>query len=262
MLTTDFVPGSPCFLDLGAPDTATAAAFYGAVFGWEFRSFGPEAEGGGFFRMNGRTVGALGPLTEQGAHSAWTIYFHTHDAQDTARTVEQLGGSVRVAPFDIDGEGRMAQLSDPLGGQFAVWQPGSTRGVDAVDEPGTLNWTELCTSDMPSSKEFYGRLFGWKTEDVRMPGGEGTYSVITPADGGQDRAQGGIVELPAQYLTQAGGRPYWHPVFRVVDCDATVAGVSGNDGTVKMGPDDAEGVGRLAVCLDPAGAEFVVLNPS
>jgi predicted enzyme related to lactoylglutathione lyase len=29
-----------------------------------------------------------------------------------------------------------------------------------------------------------------------------------------------------------------------------------------MGPEDAEGVGRLAVCLDPANADFVVLTPA
>jgi predicted enzyme related to lactoylglutathione lyase len=29
-----------------------------------------------------------------------------------------------------------------------------------------------------------------------------------------------------------------------------------------MGPEDAEGVGRLAVCVDPAGADFVVLTPA
>jgi hypothetical protein len=29
-----------------------------------------------------------------------------------------------------------------------------------------------------------------------------------------------------------------------------------------MGPQDAPGVGRLAVCLDPSNADFVVLTPA
>lgn len=37
--------------------------------------------------------------------------------------------------------------------------------------------------------------------------------------------------------------------------------MTGNGGRVQMGPQDAEGVGRLAVCLDPANADFVVLTP-
>ena len=225
--------------------------------GWGFPPFGPE--GGGFFRSEGRLVGALGPLTEKGARSAWTVYFHTADADAVARTVERTGGAVRVAPFDIDGEGRMAQLTDPLGGRFAVWQPGSTAGLELVDQPGSLTWIELCTDDVAASKEFYGDLLGWETEDVPLPGGGGTYSIIHSAGGGPERAQGGMVHLPGEYLPDG---PYWHPVFRVADCDATIGRVNDNGGGVKMGPDDAEGVGRLAVCVDRAGAEFVVLTPS
>jgi uncharacterized protein len=48
MLTTDYASGAPNWLDLGCPDTAAAAAFYGAVFGWDFQSAGPEAGGYGF----------------------------------------------------------------------------------------------------------------------------------------------------------------------------------------------------------------------
>ncbi|MFD9355146.1 VOC family protein [Streptomyces sp. NPDC060031] len=58
------------------------------------------------------------------------------------------------------------------------------------------------------------------------------------------------------------GRPYWHPVFGVADCDAAVARVTENGGSVQMGPADAEGVGRLAFCLDPSNADFVVLAPA
>lgn len=262
MITTDFVPGSPCWLDLGAPDVASAAAFYGSVFGWEFQSYGPEAGGYGVLRRDGKTVGAIGQLTEEGARSAWMIYFKTTDADATAGAVERSGGTVRVAPLDADGEGRMAQFTDPLGGQFAVWQPGKMQGLDAVDEPGSLSWIELYTTDAAAAKEFYGNLFGWQTEDIPLPGGGGTYSLITPSGLPQERMHGGMMQLPAEHLALTGGRPYWHPVFAVTDCDATVAKVTENGGSVQMGPEDAEGVGRLAVCLDPAGADFVVLKPA
>ncbi|MEU2514265.1 VOC family protein, partial [Streptomyces syringium] len=58
MLTTDFVTGAPNWLDLGSPDTAATAEFYGSVFGWDFRAAGPEAGGYGFFQKDGRTVAA------------------------------------------------------------------------------------------------------------------------------------------------------------------------------------------------------------
>lgn len=262
MITTDYVPGSPCWLDLGAPDVAAAARFYGSVFGWELDPPEPEADGYGIFRLGGKSVGGLGPLTESGARSAWMIYFQTPDAEATAAAVERSGGSVRVAPFAPDDEGRMTQLTDPQGGQFAVWQPGTMRGLESVDAPGSLCWTELYTTDAAAAKEFYSFLFGWQTQDMPLPGDGGTYTVVTPADLGPERAQGGIMGLPADHLALAGGRPYWHPVFAVADCDATVAKVTEGGGSVQMGPVDMPDVGRLAVCLDPSGADFVALAPT
>lgn len=263
MITTDFVPGSPSWLDLGSRDVPATAAFYGAVFGWEFKPFGEEGGGYGFFRLDGRTIAGLGPLTEEGARQAWMIYFHTADAQAAAKAVEQAGGTVRLAPTDAGEYGSMAQLTDPQGAQFAVWQPGETKGgLERADAPGSLCWTELYTTDAAAAKAFYGDLFGWTSSDVPLPGGGGTYSVLTPAGQGEERMHGGLMEMPSEHLALNGGKAYWHPVFASADCDATVAKVTAGGGSVQMGPEDAEGVGRLAVCLDPAGADFVVLTPS
>lgn len=262
MITTDFVPGSPCWLDLGAPDVGAAAGFYRSVFGWEYRPVGPEAGGYGVFRLDGEAVAGLGPLDEEGARPAWTVYFRVPDADAATRTVRESGGTVRVPPTEVGGEGRMAQCTDPQGGRFAVWEPGSTKGLEAVDGPGSLSWTELCTTDTDGAKEFYGNLFGWRTQDVDLPGDGGTYTLITPAGLPEERMHGGMIRLPAEQLRPAGGGPYWHPVFGTADCDATAAGVAAGGGTVRMGPEDAEGIGRLAVCADPAGAEFVVLAPA
>ncbi|GAA3202844.1 MULTISPECIES: VOC family protein [Streptomyces] len=263
MITTDFAPGSPCWLDLGTPDVRAAAAFYGAVLGWQFESMGEgEDMEGGMFRKDGKIVAGLGKLTEEGARSAWMIYYTVTDADATTEAVRGAGGTVRVEPRDLDQWGRMAQYSDPLGGQFAVWQPGDTKGVDLVDQPGSLSWTELYTSDAAAAKEFYGGVLGWSFSDMELPGGGGTYSLITPAGLPEDRMHGGVMQLRKEDLALAGGRPYWHPVFAVADCDAAVAEVTGNGGRVQMGPEDAEGVGRLAVCLDPFDADFVVLTPA
>jgi uncharacterized protein len=263
MITTDFVHGSPCWLDLGAPDIDAATAFYRAVFGWEYQSFGPDAGGYGAFRKDGQAVGAIGPLSEEGARSAWMVYFRTDDAAATARAAEQAGGTVRVAPSAMGEWGSMAQLSDPQGGQFAVWQQGSEgSGLELTDASGSLGWVELYTTDSAAAKEFYDGLFGWQYQDMPMPGDATmTYTLITPAGQQEERMHGGLVQMPADQLPQTDGRAYWHPVFGTDDCDATVARVQDNGGGLLMGPENGEGVGRLAVCTDPAGAEFVVLKP-
>ena len=40
---------------------------------------------------------------------------------------------------------------------------------------------ELNTTDVPKAKAFYGNLFGWKLEDLPMPGG--TYTMIRVGEG-------------------------------------------------------------------------------
>jgi len=257
MLSTDYVPGAPNWVDLGTPDVDAAAAFYGAVFGWQFQSAGPEAGGYGMFTLNGKTVAAGGPLAAQGATPSWTVYFHTPDADVTANAVGKAGGSVTMEPMDVFTAGRMAQFTDPGGALFAVWQPGDVRGLEAVNDPGTLCWTEAYTGDVTAAKSFYQATFGWVTED--MPMGDFTYTVIKPAGGGEQSSQGGIMPLtPA--MAAAGVTPSWRVYFEVADCDATVATATRQGGSVATPAMDIPGVGRFATLIDPAGAAFAVIK--
>jgi predicted enzyme related to lactoylglutathione lyase len=257
MLTTTYVPGAPNWLDLGTPDVEATTAFYGALFGWEFQSAGPEAGGYGFFKLDGKTVAAAGPLTEEGAESAWTLYFHTADADATAKAVEQAGGTVRFQPDDVFTAGRMAGFTDPTGAQFAVWQPGDTKGLDAVTVPKTLCWTELYTTDAAAAKDFYRSIFSWDLEEAPAPGMN--YTVVAPSGGGREAQHGGIMQLPPENL-EAGTTSGWHPYIEVTDCDATVAAAARHGATVIIPAMDAQGIGRLAMFTDPFGARFAVIT--
>lgn len=257
MLTTDYVPGAPNWTDLGTPDIEASAAFYGAVFGWAFLSAGPEAGGYGMFTLDGKTVAAIGPLMEEGMASAWTIYFHTVDADATAKAVEGAGGTVRFAPLGVFSQGRLAGFTDPTGAQFAVWQPGETKGLDSVTEINTLCWTELSTTDPAQARAFYGAVFGWEIRDMPMDGM--TYAVVSPSGGGQDAAQGGIMGM-ADETRAAGERSQWGPYFEVADCDGVAALAAAKGGSVAMPPVTMEGVGRMAQLADPFGARFSVIT--
>ncbi|HZX40142.1 MAG TPA: VOC family protein [Streptomyces sp.] len=259
MLTTTYVPGAPNWLDLGSPDLDAAAAFYGDLFGWELQTMGPEAGGYGFFQLDGKTVAAIGPLTEEGATSAWTPYFMTADADATTKAVEQAGGRVRVQPMDVFTEGRMAAYTDPTGAEFAVWQPGDTQGLGAVTDVNTLSWTELYTTDAAAAKDFYRTVFSWDYED--MPFAGISYTVVSPAGGGRDATHGGIMQLPQENL-DAGSRSEWHPYFEVADVDATFAKATERGATTLIPPMDAEGVGRMAMFLDPFGAPLAIIRGS
>jgi len=255
MLTTNFRPGAPNWVDLAAPDVDAAAAFYGPVFGWKFQSAGPDAGGYGMFMLGDRVVAAAGPIQEPGAASSWTLYFNTPDANATADAVTKAGGEVRAAPMDVMTAGRMAQFADPTGAAFAVWEPGQTTGLGEVTDPNTLCWTELHTSDPAAAKAFYQSVFGWSAQD--MPMGDFTYTVVTPADGGEDAMQGGIMGLVPE---MAAGGSRWLPYFEVTDPDAVQAEVTERGGTVIAPCMDLEGVGRMAAFNDPAGASFSVIR--
>ena len=257
MLSTSYLPGTPIWVDLGTPDVDAAAAFYGALFGWEFQSAGPDAGGYGMFTLGGKTVAAVGPLTEDGAAPSWTLYFATVDADATADAVSQAGGTVRAKPFDVFTAGRMAHFTDPAGAAFAVWQPGETRGLAAVNDPGTLCWTELHTTSQAEARAFYQAVFGWVTQD--MPMGDFSYTVVMPAGGDDSSGQGGIMPLSPE-MAGAGLRTAWRPYFEVTDCDAVVAETAKRGGTVTAPAEDVPGVGRIASLADPAGAAFAIIT--
>ncbi|MFJ8648761.1 VOC family protein [Streptomyces sp. NPDC093546] len=260
MLTTDYVPGAPNWIDLGAPDVDAAVAFYSAVFGWTFQSAGPDSGGYGFLQLDGRTVGGVGPLTEEGATSAWTTYFATRDADATMDAVRQAGGSVRVEASDVFTAGRMAAFTDPTGAEFAVWQPGDITGMDVVMEPKTLCWTELYTTDSDAAKDFYRAVFSWDYQDMDM--GDGVvYSVVSAPGGGKegDAGQGGILRLGKDNIL-AGSTSEWHPYFGVSDCDAVYGAATGLGATTLVPPVTVPGVGRIAMLTDPAGAPFALIK--
>ncbi|MFH8842975.1 VOC family protein [Streptomyces sp. NPDC017868] len=255
MLGTQFTKGSPNWLDLGSPDTGAAAAFYRAVFGWEFRSAGPDSGGYGFFQQGGATVAALGPLTEEGAHSAWTVYFQTPDADATTKAAETAGGTVRVAPFEVMDAGRMACLTDPAGAEFAVWQPGTVKGLERTSATNTLLWAELHVPDPESTLAFYRTLFGWRWSRMDAPGM--TYRVISTAEGDQEEASfGGAAEVQNE-----GDPSRWVPYFTVEDPDAVSRTAQGGGGSVVLPAADIPDVGRIAWLADPFGAVFAVMKP-
>ncbi|MFJ9929760.1 MULTISPECIES: VOC family protein [Streptomyces] len=253
MLTTDFVDGAPNWLDIGAPDIDGACSFYGGLFGWRFRSAGPDAGGYGFFQLDGRTV-AGGMRTEPGqGPPSWTLYFRSEDARATAQAAQQAHGRVLFGPVDVLGQGHMAVLSDQAGATFGIWQPGETSGVEVANAPGALCWAELHTPDIAAAAAFYRRVLGLETSGVPFPGG--TYTCVNPGGAGEDAMFGGMVPL-----ARPEDEPYWLPYFEVEDADAVAAEALRLGGTLVVPPATIERVGRMATLADPYGARFAVIK--
>nr|WP_237550704.1 VOC family protein [Streptomyces sp. SID8354] len=240
---------------MGSVDPSAAAAFYGAVFGWEFQSAGPDAGGYGFFQKDGKTVAGVGLLMEEDASSAWMLYFQTPDAEATAKAVEQNGGRVLSTPCDVFEAGRMAKFTDPGGADFAVWQPAAVKGLEKTSEPGALHWAELHTWDPAAVFDFYQAVFGWRSQTMDMPGM--TYTVLSTGEGDQQDASFGGLPGPQDDLEKSR----WIPYFSVDDVYETIARVQNNGGLVLMPAADVPDVGLTSWLADPFGAPFAVIKP-
>lgn len=115
--------------------------------------------------------------------------------------------------------------------------------------PSPVHWNELQTTDAKAAKDFYTKLFGWKTE----PFGEGMDYTILLSEG---KGFGGIMQVP-----KPGMPAMWLGYIVVKNVDATVAKLTALGGKVCAPPFDIPHVGRLAVVQDPQGATFGVHAP-
>ncbi|MFC4117602.1 VOC family protein [Nonomuraea zeae] len=254
MLTIHYLPGSPCWIDVSSPDVEASNTFYTRLFEWRSLSLGPEHRDYRFCQVDGKTVAGIARAFPDDVGAEWLVYFRTADADAVAKTIEQAGGTVIRAPRDIEGQGRMGVFADPAGARFAVWQPGATKGLGLVTDPGSLGWAELHVPDPAAIRPFYEAVFGWRIEDLPM--GDTSYPVISPAEGDETSSVAGIAQL------QPGDTPHWLPYFEVPGCDATVALGQRLGGTVRAPATSTEGVGRMAFLADPFGARFAVITSS
>ena len=138
---------------------------------------------------------------------------------------------------------------------FHVWQPAALSGAQAVNEPGTWNWSDLHTIDLAGATAFYGAVFGWEASHIapgvddfamfRLPG-YGNFLARSDPDLRARQTEGGAPEGFADAVAwlvrltddepSADGAPHWSVTFAVDDADAA-----------------AERVVELGGLLQPAG---------
>jgi predicted enzyme related to lactoylglutathione lyase len=248
--------GTFCWPELSTTDSDAAKSFYTAIFGWELRDdpVGPDA----VYTMasiNGRNVGAMyqqnAEQKNQGVPPHWLSYVSVDDVDASVEKAKSLGGSAILDPMDVMDVGRMAVLSDPTGAAFAMWQPLQHAGAQVLDEPGTLCWNELMTTDEKEANRFYTGLFDWTTETDNL---NGDVEYTSFANG--DRPAGGMIKIDPNW----GDIPSnWVVYFAVADCDVTLAAIESSGGSTLMPARDIEEIGRFAMCQDPQGATFAII---
>ena len=245
-----YEPGTFCWVDLSTPDAEGAKAFYGGLFGWEFRD--DELPGGGVYTMchvGGDAVGAIVQQDAQPAH--WNNYVSVSSADETAAKARQLGARIFEEPFDVMGLGRMAVLADSGGAMLCVWEPQAHIGAGRVNDVGCMGWNELQTRDSEAAGDFYSVLFGWEIEPIEQ---DGMLVYTTIKNSGSQN--GGFMPMSEQH----GDAPsFWLPYFTVSSSDEAVEKTRELGGAQLAGPMDLP-AGRIAVLGDPQGAAFAVFE--
>jgi uncharacterized protein len=110
---------------------------------------------------------------------------------------------------------------------------------------------ELHTGDLTRAREFYSALFGWKLQDMPMPGG-GTYTMIDVGGG----TGGGMMANPAP-----GTPPHWLAYVGVDDIDSATKKARQLGATVVVDVMDVGQYGRMSVINDPTGATLAMWQP-
>jgi uncharacterized protein len=104
------------YVEFDVTDVARAKKFYGDVFGWTFKDYGPgycEFRDGrltGGFAGADKTRGVGGPL----------VIFYANDLADIQRRIEAAGGRIVKPIYEFPG-GRRFHFADPDGYELAVW---------------------------------------------------------------------------------------------------------------------------------------------
>lgn len=144
------------------PDQQAAMDFYRDLFGWQGEPGPPETGGYAVCTLNGKTVAgivtAMAPDDQPTPPTTWTSYLATGDADATAQAIIDNGGSVLMPGMDVLTFGRMLVAADPTGAVFGVWQARDFIGSQMVNEPGTVIWSELNTTDPDAAHAFYPAL--------------------------------------------------------------------------------------------------------
>jgi predicted enzyme related to lactoylglutathione lyase len=109
--------------------------------------------------------------------------------------------------------------------------------------PGRIAWFDITTSNLPQSKEFYGKLFDWSFAPV-----QGTDLAIEIVAGG---ASIGTLRVAEGNISGFNGVVY----VQVADIQASCKKAKELGGTVVPGfPFNLQdGIGAIALVLDPAG---------
>lgn len=245
-------PGNFIWFDLVTDDVAASRSFYGALFGWTFRSTGSSASDYTVVSLGQRDIGGmLRPEAAVAPRARWISLMSVTDPSAAARLTVARGGKVLVAPAAVPHRGTHALLADAEGAVFGVLRSSTGDPVDTPVPDGDFFWVDLFSRDPARAAAFYRELAGYEVypSELEAPGG----ARLVLAAGGLARA--GVAPLPRTDL-----RPGWLPYVLVADVAAATQRAVAAGGRVLLAPRPDVLDSQLAVVADPRGGVIGLVN--
>lgn len=246
--TGEYHPGQFVWHDLATSNPEAAMNFYRAVFGWEYTTYGTGDKAYYVITNNGKPIGGIFKLPEKYSNvSEWVGSVSVPDVDAAVAYNKTQGGQTIYKAVTFKGRGTTALVQDPQGAIVAfLHAEGGDPGFSEVDENSWL-WNELWTTDMEGSQKYYKDLLGFYGKSIL--GAKAPYFVFEK----EKQKYFGIIGNPVE-----GARSAWMPYIRVSDVKTTVAKTTLAEGEVMMEPNKEIRKGKVAVLLDPVGAQFTV----
>ena len=193
--------------------------------------------------------------SSKGVPPHWNIYVAVASADAAAKKAKDLGGKILMEPFDVMDVGRMAIIQDQQGATFSVWEPKKHIGSEVVNEPGTLCWAELDTTDTEVRRELLHRPLRMGGQ-ARGRGGQRNRVHRVAAWREIDRRDDDDSEGVGTRCRRTGSSTSWSPTWTRRRRRLRRSG-----GTVIVPPTDIPKTGRFAVMQDPQRATFAIFKP-
>lgn len=249
MRVRGFADATPCWAELASSDPAAGSDFYCGLFGWEA---GEATDGTTILTLRGLAAAGVVPVAAPGQPPAWLTWVSTEDIEAVVGAAANAGGAVYQPVTSIGEQGQRAVLADPDGAVFAAWQRGRFRGAQVVGEPGALSWSDLATRDMAAATAFYGKVFGWTSQEGGLPIGIEYWEWSAGS-----RVVAGMIPMGEQFPAEVPA--HWRSTFEVADCAVAASRCTELGGQVLAGPIDVV-AGHYAHLCDPQGAAFGVIE--
>ncbi|WP_240778802.1 VOC family protein [Shewanella sp. SNU WT4] len=244
--------GMPCWSELAAKDWTQAKQFYHAFFGWKMDDMPLPVGAYTMLSLQGTAIGALYPAEDDPCTPmlGWSTYFAVDDIHASLQAVQASGGVVRLGPHQVGSAGFMAQVADPEGAVFCLWQAKDHSGAVQGGGCHHLSWVELACKDADSCQHFYQQVLGWQCRTLMV--NRQLYRAFSVSG----KPVAGMLQMTSDW----GDMPsHWMLYFQVADCDDSAAKATSLGATVCVSPTEIAKIGRFSVINDPQGATFSIV---